>query len=59
MPTEEPDTCGKALALNLDAKRYGTFAKIGTGQEAILWFFTQGEPLKSFPKAFPPITQCK
>src|ERR1700722_10348800 len=32
----------KALALNLDASKYGTFAEIGAGQEVVRWFFTVG-----------------
>lgn len=32
----------KALALNLDAKSYGTFAEIGAGQEVARWFFSAG-----------------
>src|SRR6202166_5451703 len=32
----------KALALNLDATTYGTFAEIGAGQEVARWFFTVG-----------------
>jgi hypothetical protein len=32
----------KALALNLDAKSYGTFAEIGAGQEVARWFFSVG-----------------
>jgi hypothetical protein len=32
----------KALALNLDAKAYGTFAEIGAGQEVARWFFSVG-----------------
>ena len=32
----------KALALNLDAKTYGTFAEIGGGQEVARWFFSVG-----------------
>jgi hypothetical protein len=32
----------KALELNLDAKRYGTFAEIGGGQEVARWFFSVG-----------------
>ena len=32
----------KALALNLDATRYGTFAEIGGGQEVARWFFAVG-----------------
>ena len=33
MPREIPDTHRKALAINLDQRRYGTFAEIGAGQE--------------------------
>jgi hypothetical protein len=36
------DTRQKALALNLDATRYGTFAEIGGGQEVARWFFSVG-----------------
>jgi hypothetical protein len=32
----------KALMINLDAKRYGTFAEIGAGQEVARWFFLAG-----------------
>jgi hypothetical protein len=32
----------KALAVNLDARRYGTFAEIGAGQEVVRWFFRAG-----------------
>lgn len=32
----------KALHINLDAKRYGTFAEIGAGQEVASWFFRVG-----------------
>ena len=32
----------KALALNLDATTYGTFAEIGGGQEVARWFFSVG-----------------
>ena len=32
----------KVLALNLDAKTYGTFAEIGAGQEVARWFFRVG-----------------
>ena len=36
------DTLEKALALNLDPARYGTFAEIGAGQEVVRWFFRAG-----------------
>jgi hypothetical protein len=32
----------KALAVNLDPLRYGTFAEIGAGQEVVRWFFRVG-----------------
>src|SRR5438067_12843514 len=32
----------KALQINLDAKKYGTFAEIGAGQELARRFFTVG-----------------
>jgi hypothetical protein len=32
----------KALALNLDATKYGAFAEIGGGQEVARWFFAVG-----------------
>ena len=36
------DTHQKALAINLDLRRYGTFAEIGAGQEVVRWFFRVG-----------------
>ena len=36
------DTHRKALAINLDPRRYGTFAEIGAGQEVVRWFFRVG-----------------
>jgi hypothetical protein len=36
------DTHSKALHINLDARRYGTFAEIGAGQEVVRWFFRAG-----------------
>src|SRR6266436_524837 len=36
------NTREKALALNLDATTYGTFAEIGAGQEVARWFFSAG-----------------
>src|ERR1700685_3192310 len=32
----------KALKINLDPLRYGTFAEIGAGQEVARWFFKVG-----------------
>src|SRR5246127_1824043 len=42
MNTEKIDTNQKALHINLDATRYGTFAEIGAGQEGARWFFHGG-----------------
>ncbi len=39
---ETPSTVDKALEVNLDARRYGTFAEIGAGQEVVRWFFLAG-----------------
>ena len=36
------DTHRKALAINLDQRRYGTFAEIGAGQEVARWLFRVG-----------------
>lgn len=35
-------TGAKALEVNLDALRYGSFAEIGAGQEVVRWFFRVG-----------------
>jgi hypothetical protein len=37
------NTGQKALQINLDAKKYGTFAEIGAGQEVAGWFFHVGK----------------
>lgn len=42
MPNERPTTERKALAINLDPRRYGSFAEIGAGQEVVRWFFRVG-----------------
>ena len=39
---ERPTTERKALAVNLDPRRYGSFAEIGAGQEVVRWFFRVG-----------------
>src|SRR6184192_4957056 len=36
------DTNQKAQRINHDARRYGTFAEIGAGQEVARWFFRAG-----------------
>ena len=38
-PTQAKD---KALQINLDPLRYGSFAEIGAGQEVVRWFFQAG-----------------
>lgn len=42
LDTDRPDTHGKALRINIDKRRYGTFAEIGAGQEVVRWFFRVG-----------------
>jgi len=41
-PRPRLSTHQKALRINLDPKRYGTFAEIGAGQEVARWFFKVG-----------------
>ena len=43
MNREKLNTGQKALQINLDAKKYGTFAEIGAGQEVARWFFHVGK----------------
>jgi len=40
--SETPSTHHKALQINIDAAKYGTFAEIGAGQEVARWFFRVG-----------------
>ncbi len=42
MGVRETSTHQKALRINLDGARYGTFAEIGAGQEVARWFFQVG-----------------
>ncbi len=42
MSNEQLSTEQKALAINLDPRRYGSFAEIGAGQEVVRWFFRVG-----------------
>ena len=43
MQTSRVTTPGeKALQINLDKVRYGTFAEIGAGQEVVRWFYQAG-----------------
>ncbi len=42
MGSDRPSTARKALDVNLDPRRYGSFAEIGAGQEVVRWFFRVG-----------------
>jgi hypothetical protein len=42
MSNEHSSTEHKALTINLDMRRYGSFAEIGAGQEVVRWFFRVG-----------------
>ena len=42
MNEEKLNTDQKALQINLDRAKYGTFAEIGAGQEVARWFFRAG-----------------
>src|SRR5208337_182466 len=42
MAREILSTHQKALQINLDPSKYGTFAEIGAGQEVARWFFRVG-----------------
>ena len=42
MQGETLDTHQKALEINLDPTKYGTFAEFGAGQEVARWFFRVG-----------------
>src|SRR5512145_2299690 len=42
MTSELHGTHQKALQINLDPTKYGTFAEIGAGQEVARWFFQVG-----------------
>src|SRR4249919_1459313 len=51
MAQETPDTHFKALQVNLDPVKYGTFAEIGAGQEVARWFFRVGGAAGTIAKA--------
>jgi hypothetical protein len=42
MTDSRPTTHQKALQINIDSAKYGTFAEIGAGQEVARWFFHVG-----------------
>jgi len=41
----------KALKINLEAERFGTFAEIGAGQEVVRWFFHVGRASSTVAKS--------
>lgn len=45
------DTRRKALEVNEDATRYGSFAEIGAGQEVVRWFFRAGGAARTISKS--------
>jgi hypothetical protein len=50
--TDRPvDTHQKALRINLDRSKYGTFAEIGAGQEVARWFFRVGAAAGTIAKS--------
>ena len=51
MARETLDTHAKALQVNLDPLRYGTYAEIGAGQEVARWFFRVGGAAGTVAKA--------
>lgn len=44
-------TLQKALAVNLETSKYGTFAEIGAGQEVVRWFFQAGAAAGTIAKS--------
>jgi len=50
MPEETGSTRQKALKINLDARKFGTFAEIGAGQEVVRWFFHAGKAAGTIAK---------
>ncbi|CAD75508.1 MAG TPA: nicotinate-nucleotide adenylyltransferase [Rhodopirellula baltica] len=51
MTNERPSTERKALQINLDPRRYGSFAEIGAGQEVVRWFFRVGAAAGTIAKS--------
>jgi hypothetical protein len=50
MAEESGSTRPKALKINLDARKFGTFAEIGAGQEVARWFFHAGKAAGTIAK---------
>src|SRR6184192_3898675 len=51
MTSELHGTHQKALYINLDPTKYGTFAEIGAGQEVARWFFHVGRAAGTIAKS--------
>ncbi len=51
MAAEKIGTEHKAIQVNLDATKYGTFAEIGAGQEVVRWFFHAGRSSQTVAKS--------
>jgi hypothetical protein len=51
MHRESVGTQQKALSINLDERKYGTFAEIGAGQEVVRWFFRVGAAAGTIAKS--------
>ncbi len=51
MVIENLTTHQKALQINLDAGKFGTFAEIGAGQEVVRWFFQVGKAAATVAKS--------
>lgn len=51
MQSNRLDTHQKALQVNLDNTKYGTFAEIGAGQEVARWFFKVGAAAGTIAKS--------
>lgn len=51
MTARPTDTHQKALQMNLDKTKYGTFAEIGAGQEVARWFFRVGAAAGTIAKS--------
>src|SRR5437588_925201 len=48
---EQLSTPQKALQINVDLKKFGTFAEIGAGQEVARWFFHVGRAAGTVAKS--------
>src|SRR4051794_39581760 len=51
MPSTRLETHQKAVQINLDPTKYGSFAEIGAGQEVARWFFRVGAAAGTIAKS--------